>query len=423
MKKYAIFGLGKAGNAVAKALQDCYVWDDNEEARSEFPNATPPEQWDWNEIEALVLSAGIPLTHPEPHPIVKIAKKNNTPIICDVELLYRQNPNASYVGITGTNGKSTTTALIGHVLKQAGEDVEVGGNIGIPAMSLPQSEEAIYVLELSSYQLDLLDSFAPYISLLLNISPDHLDRHGGMDGYVATKKKIFNHSECNVIGMDDEYSEKIADEIGNVKISIDAQSDTYFKGETLVYKGAEHAINRPVSLIGEHNKQNIVAAFAVCSMLDIAPQQIISGVESFAGLPHRIQMVTAIKNVAFINDSKATNAESASKALACFDDIYWIAGGREKAGGIESLAPFFPKITKAFLIGEAQDDFAKTLEGKVEYSICNDLETATKKAYKSAVSSGKKSTILLSPACASFDQWASFEKRGDAFIDITESLK
>lgn len=404
MAVFGVFGLGKSGKATVDYLlgrgDEVFTWDDNEAARSNI-KCTEIGNWDWAKIEALVLSPGIPLTHPKPHAVVELAKANGKKIICDIELLYLDNQEATYIGITGTNGKSTTTALIGHILKSNGFDVAIGGNLGTPVLTFGRHK--FYVIEMSSYQLDLIDKTRFDVAVWINISPDHIDRHGDINGYIKAKKNIFkNGNKTAIIGTDDEFSQKVASEVAAaVKISKAKKIGDFPR------------------LPGTHNQQNINAAYEAARALGLSDDKIMAAIATFPGLEHRIENVATVNGVAYINDSKATNADSTSNALAAFDEIYWIIGGVPKAGGINSLAEYFPKIKKAYLIGQAADEFAATLEGKVRYEKAGNLENAVNKAASEALSG----VVLLSPACASFDQFKNFEERGAAFKKFVANLK
>lgn len=440
-QKVAVFGLGRSGNGSVRALSDggaeVLAWDDNESSRTalvkeNYANVkiSDPKTYNWKEIKALILSPGVPLTHPEPHYIVNLAKSGNCPIICDIELLVRSVPEAKFVGITGTNGKSTTTALTGHILKNAGIKTEVGGNIGISALALSRLEKkGVYVLEVSSFQLDLIDKAKFDVSLLLNITPDHIDRHGDMHGYIKAKKRIFMNQEQDsaaIIGVDTEETKHVFEElklqkkIGKI---IPISNMKKVDGVYVVGGKLSNEINNDGFDIGElkhlrgtHNWQNIAAAYTICYLLGVKKEKIVDGIISFPGLKHRIEIVEEINGIPFINDSKATNAEAAEKAILCFENIYWIAGGIAKDGGIKPLEKYFSRIKHAFLIGKAEEEFAETLKGKVEFTKCGDLKNATELAAKMAFldKSTKKPVVLLSPACASFDQWKNFEERGRA---------
>ncbi|MCD6034387.1 MAG: murD [Rickettsiales bacterium] len=459
-KSVAVFGLGKDGFSAVRALYaadvDVFAWDDSEQGRKNLHEGAffdevqssgavtiqAPESWPWKQIEALILSPGIPLTHPTPHPVVGLAKAAGVPIICTIELLYQSCPESRYIGITGTNGKSTTTALIGHILKHAGMPTEVGGNIGIPAMDLrPLDHNGTYVLEMSSYQLDLLEIFTPDISLLLNITPDHIDRHGDLQGYIAAKMHMFERQSANhtaVIAVDNDESRKIYEKlVAEKKIGrlVPVSSITPQKEGVAVIDGVLHInltgrqktveLGYLDHLAGQHNAENMAAAVAIAVVAGVSTDAIISGIKSFVGLPHRMQYVKEIEGVRFINDSKATNAEAAEKALRTFRNIHWIIGGRAKAGGISSLKPLFDRISHAYIIGECAKEFAATLdEAGVPYTQCEVLEKATKEAARAAfASSSDKPVVLLSPATASFDQWPSFEVRGKSFCEYVEALE
>ncbi len=344
------------------------------------------------------------------------------------------------VGITGTNGKSTTTALIGHILKEAGRDVRVGGNIGTGVLDLaPLHSNAIYVLELSSYQLDLVKSLRCNVAVMLNLSPDHLDRHGGMDGYQAAKMRIFQNQtpqDVAVIGFDDLYTQSMAIGLsasGPQKVTQISSTYTLGKGVSAVEGRLYDNMGGKAEFIGKledcpalqgrHNFQNAAAAYAACRALGLDPSTIMAGLKTFPGLAHRMENVGAIEGVRFVNDSKATNAQAAEQALRSFKNIYWIAGGVPKAEGIAPLASCFPNVTKAYLIGQAEETFATTLHGKVEAQKCGTLERAIDAAFRDARASGDASpVVLLSPACASFDQFKDYEHRGDVFRDFVKSM-
>jgi UDP-N-acetylmuramoylalanine--D-glutamate ligase len=423
-----VFGLGKAGEAAVAALKRggaiVHTGDDK------TPGAI--SDWPWAELKALVLSPGVPLTHPKPHAVVELAKKHGVPIIGDIELLFRACPDAKYIAITGTNGKSTTTTLIGHILKTCGVKSEIGGNLGTPALALaPLGNDGIYVIELSSYQLDLVRTTRFHIAAWLNISPDHIDRHGDIDGYIKAKENIFarqQKSDVAIIGVDDSYSKAVAKTLKNQRvIEISSQAKTagvYVQNGMLHDGGQVFDLNPIVTLTGRHNWQNAACAYAAAKACGLAPDAIYAAMKTFGGLRHRLQLVATIKGVRFINDSKATNADATANALAPYENIYWIAGGKPKEGGIAPLLEFFPKIAHAFLIGEAEAQFAQTLEGHASYTRCGNLKTALEKAAALAFSEKKKNAVvLLSPACASFDQFKNFEERGDVFCQLVEKLQ
>ncbi|SCA57412.1 UDP-N-acetylmuramoylalanine--D-glutamate ligase [Candidatus Terasakiella magnetica] len=437
-KTVAVLGLGKSGLSAMRALKEAgatvLAWDDTSE-RDDLIDLTKA---DWNTIDLLVMSPGIPHTFPTPHPVAELARAHNVAIVCDVELLIQAQPQAKYIAITGTNGKSTTTALIAHILDVAGLDVEVGGNLGIPALDLEAlDEDGVYVLELSSYQLERTPSLCADVAVWLNISADHLDRHGGLEGYIAAKKNIFANQSSEqfaIIGIDDEHSAAVFNEAELTKakrIAISATGpvdDGIFSDEDVLIDEAFCEDGEQVmdlssvrTLQGRHNQQNAATAYAACVGVGAAPEWIVRGIASFPGLEHRQEIVTTVNGVLFINDSKATNADATSKALGAYEDIYWIAGGQAKEGGIEQLLSELGGIKKAYLIGEAEKDFAKTLEGQLKYQTCQTLDVATKAAFADAKENG--GVILLSPACASWDQFKSFEARGDAFKEIVAQIQ
>ena len=444
----AVMGLGKSGLVAARALAksgaEVWAWDDSEDrrakARAEGIALVDLNTCNWREITTLVLSPGIPHTHPAPHPVAAQARAHGVELICDIELLGRSQRDAGYIGITGTNGKSTTTALLGHILKRAGHTIEVGGNIGAPALGLqPLGPGAFYVLELSSYQLELSFSITYDIAILVNISPDHLDRHGGMDGYIAAKRNIFRRQtrpRTAVAGVDDPESRKLRDAL----VAADEQNVIAVSSGRRLERGAyaldgvlHDAIHgdavkvidlRPVTTLpGAHNWQNAAAAYAAARAVGLSPDKIAGGIATYPGLPHRQERVADVDGIAFVNDSKATNADAVAKALACYDVIYWIAGGRPKHGGIAGLSEYFPRLRRAYLIGEATDEFARTLEGKAEFVKCGDLAAAVAKAHADARDDATRgAVVLLSPACASFDQFVDYEARGDAFRRLVQSI-
>jgi len=441
---FVVLGLARSGLATVRALRaagiDCVAWDDNAASRDAAAQAgarvTDPATIDWSGITALVISPGIPSTLPVPHPVAVAARAAGKPIICDVELLARAQPEATFVAITGTNGKSTTTALIGHILQQAGLRCQVGGNIGRGALDLdPLGKGGLYVLELSSYQLELLQTFRADIAVWLNITPDHIDRHGDIPGYVAAKKNIFlrqRAGDCAVIGIEDEPSREVEREIAArpgiacIPVALDrpvANGISYRAGVLVDADGYTVDFSDVLTLPGDHNGQNAACAWAVCRWLDVPREVIVAGMKAYAGLPHRQERVAAVGNIVYINDSKATNADATARALSSYDDIYWILGGQAKEGGVAPLASYFDRIRHAFLIGEATELFAGQLEGKLPYSRCGDLQSALDTAHALAQRDAKgPAVVLLSPACASWDQWKSYEHRGDAFRAMARAL-
>ncbi|MET4805378.1 UDP-N-acetylmuramoyl-L-alanine--D-glutamate ligase [Limibacillus sp. MBR-115] len=446
----AVMGLGKSGIATARSLiasgAEVRAWDDNEDTRAAARAADIPlvdlYKMNWDEVPTLVLSPGIPDRYPEPHPVAAAARAANVEIVCDIELLVRAQREARYLGVTGTNGKSTTTALIGHIMSLSGAAVETGGNLGTPALQLDALyQDGTYVLELSSYQLERIFSITFDTAVLLNISPDHLDRHGGLEGYIAAKKQIFRRQtkpRTAVIGIDDDYCRAIhkalvkADDQRVVPISASGEAvpGGVYVLDRVLYDDMDGEgfpvlnLDEVPNLPGRHNWQNAAAAYAACKAHGVPAPVAIACIRSFPGLAHRQQLVSEIDGIRYINDSKATNADAAAKALACYDDIYWILGGRAKEGGLAGLEAYYPKIAHAFLIGESAETFAKELEGKVATHSCGDLASAVVKAQALAAAERRSApVVLLSPACASFDQFANFEARGKAFIDAVRELE
>jgi UDP-N-acetylmuramoylalanine--D-glutamate ligase len=450
----ALFGLGGSGLVTAQALAlggaKVIAWDDGEASRLRAEKAgvtiADLSRADWSGFAALVLAPGVPLTHPAPHWSVEKARKAGIEVIGDIELFCRERalvaPNAPFVAITGTNGKSTTTALIAHILREAGRDVQLGGNIGVPILALdPPSDARCHVIECSSFQIDLAPSLAPQVGVLLNITPDHIDRHGTLENYAAVKERLIARSHFAVIGIDDAICAGLRRKLvssGKPVLPIsnqprDENGCTFYADQRLhrrVALGGGRGLVEVLAdlrgaraLRGAHNGQNAAAAFSACEWLGLSHGAICAGLASFPGLAHRMEEVGRLGTVTFINDSKATNADAAEKALLSYDDIFWIIGGKSKEGGIELLRPLFGRVRKAYLIGAASDDFARTLEGSVAYERCGTLEVATERAASDAAASGAgEPVVLLSPACASYDQFPNFEVRGTAFRDLVGAL-
>lgn len=446
----AVFGLGGSGRATALALMaggaTVTAWDDNADSRAEAANENIPladlAGTDWSDIAALVLSPGIPLTHPAPHPVVARATAADCPVIGDIELLAENNTGAVLIGITGTNGKSTTSALLHHVLQASGVAVQIGGNFGPPVLGLTPPERGdTVVLELSSYQLDLTQTATFDIAVLLNVTPDHLDRHGDMAGYVAAKKRIFRTApdsdrQIAVIGIDDEYGRTAMRELaGNeswqvIPVSVECPVEdgiSVIDGELRDADGNTCAIGHIDTLRGRHNWQNAATTWAVARARGLTPAQIAAAFESYPGLPHRLEAVGEVDGVLYINDSKATNGEAAARALSSFSNVYWIAGGVAKEDGLVPTVPYLDHVRHAFLIGESAEAFATALNGKVPVTVSGDLVTAVNDAARCAAaedSVGREPpVVLLSPACASFDQYGNFTLRGDHFRDLVASVR
>jgi len=450
-KKVAVFGLGKSGllsaGALVKGGADVVVYDDSEKMCADAASAGLGVQnlreIDWSEIAALVLAPGVPLTHPTPHWTVQLAQKAGVEVIGDIELFCREREKSGadcpLIAITGTNGKSTTTALTAHLIASAGFDAQMGGNIGVPVLALePFMEKRVYVLEVSSYQIDLAPSLRATVGILLNVTEDHLDRHGTIENYAALKTLLPASVEKGgtaVIAVDDRWTRSAADRIeraGHKVVRVSTTGplrDGYFAEGTRIMRADNGKAHPSVqlagigSLRGLHNAQNAACAVAACAAIGIDLPTIQKGLVRFPGLAHRMQQIGRKGSILYVNDSKATNADSAAKALGSFNDIFWIAGGKPKTGGIASLAEFFARIRKAYLIGEAAEDFAHTLEGKVPYEVVGVMSAAVDAATRDAEASAlKEPVILLSPACASFDQYPNFEVRGKAFADLVRAV-
>lgn len=458
-KTVALFGLGGSGLSTAKALiaggAHVRAWDDGEAGRlkavAQGVVLEDLARSDWSQFDAFILSPGVPLTHPEPHWTAQRARAAGVEIIGDIELFCRERaalaPGAPFIAITGTNGKSTTTALIAHILREAGRDVQLGGNIGVPILDLdPPSDERIHVIECSSFQIDLAPSLKPTIGVLINLTPDHIDRHGTMAHYAAVKERLVAGAEVALVGVDDSYTHAIGGRLAERLAASESderrvmpvsavraldwgfyveKGEVYFREEGLPADAAE--LIAPLAgaraLRGAHNAQNAAFACAAGWECGLEDEEIARGVKSFPGLPHRMEEVGHIERALFINDSKATNADAAEKALASFTDIYWIIGGKSKEGGIAALRNYFPRIRKAYLIGQASDDFARTLDGALPYERCETLDVATTRAACDALEGAATApVVLLSPACASYDQFANFEARGDAFRSLVQGL-
>jgi len=443
-KRVAVFGLGHTGLACVRALlaaeASVFAWDDSEASRVSAEKSgvelVDLTTVDWASLDALMLSPGVPLTHPEPHWTVKCANAAGVAIIGDTEIFVRTLAEAGndvrLVAITGTNGKSTTTALIGHMLAAAGRKTVIGGNIGRAVMDLDAPEDGQhYVVEFSSYQIDLTPSLKPDVGILLNLSPDHLDRHGTMDHYAEVKARMFalqDEGDTAVIGVDDGYCREIAAGVTNADlhtVSIGNDNGGISVRDGVLHDSATGAVcdlNGFTSLRGRHNWQNAAMAWAAGMALGLTGDEIASGFASFPGLAHRMENVAQRGDVLFVNDSKATNADAAAHALDSFENIFWIAGGLAKSGGIDGLHEYFPNIACAYLIGAAADDFSQTLEGKVKTVQAGTIENAVSLAARDAEAFGKPGVVMLSPACASFDQFRNFELRGDAFRAAVAAL-
>jgi UDP-N-acetylmuramoylalanine--D-glutamate ligase len=447
-KTVAVFGMGMSGLAAARSLlaggAAVLVWDDSERGHEAAKAANLPlcdlSRASWSVIDTLVLAPGVPLTHPEPHWTVKLARANGTEIIGDTEIFMRERRHsrtaAKVIAITGTNGKSTTTALTHHLLVSTGLDAVPGGNIGKAVLDLPPfADGRHYVIEFSSFQLDLTPSLDPNVGILLNITPDHLDRHGTLENYAAVKEKIFQAAKAAVIGVDESFCEAAAQktmargiQTALVSVRHPVATGIYADGTDLI-ETAQGVVKNGLSLSGigslrgAHNAQNAGAALAAARCLGMQWDGLAAALRTFPGLAHRMEEVRRIGQVLYLNDSKATNADAAERALSSFSNIYWIAGGKPKEGGIASLTPHFPRIKKAYLIGEAAQAFAQTLGDSVPFSLSGTLGRAVAEAASdSRASEEGEAVVLLSPACASYDQFPNFEVRGNAFRALVEAL-
>lgn len=455
-EKVAVLGLGRSGLATARALRaggaEPLLWDDSPESRAKaeaegFSITDLTRNSAFDGVAALIVSPGIPHLYPVPNPIIARALQIGLPVDNDIGLFFRSYATNDWgnfdvaprvVCVTGSNGKSTTTALITHILEHAGRPVQMAGNIGRGVLDIdPAKDGEVVVLELSSYQTDLARSLTPDIAVFTNLSPDHLDRHGGMGGYFAAKRRLFAEGgpDRAIIGVDEVEGQYLANQLSEgpqddrvIRISSHEKLDT-FGWSVFARKGflAEWRKGRQVASIdlreikglpGAHNHQNACAAYAAARGLGLSPRQIEEALHSFGGLPHRSQLVAERDGVKFVNDSKATNVDSAAKALQAFPKIRWIAGGLGKEGGISALQPFLGSVIKAYLIGHSARDFALQI-GATDHEICETMERAVQSAAKEAQAGD---VVLLAPAAASFDQYPNFEKRGEDFMAKVQSL-
>jgi UDP-N-acetylmuramoylalanine--D-glutamate ligase len=461
-RKVAVFGLGGSGLVSALALKaggaEPIACDDDPRKMADAAAAgiatADLRHFDWSTLAALVLTPGAPLTHPAPHWTVGLARAAAVEVIGDIELFCRERRrharSAPFVAITGTNGKSTTTALTAHLMRAAGYDAQMGGNIGTAILSLEPPQAAVklaqtaytclrvHVIEVSSYQVDLAPSLDPSVGILINVSEDHIDRHGSLRNYAAVKERLVAGVQENgtaIVGVDDNWCAAAADRIARVgktvvRVSVrrPLPDGLYVEADAIMQAagGTATAIARLGgigSLRGVHNAQNAACASGAALALGLDADTIQRGLRSFPGLAHRMEEIGRAGRVLFVNDSKATNADSAAQALACFSDIFWIVGGKPKTGGLATLTGFFPRIRKAYLIGEAAAGFAAELDDRVPHVIAGTLERAVALAARDAEAADiAEPVVLLSPACASFDQYRNFEVRGDAFRELVLAL-
>lgn len=450
--KVALFGLGISGLATGRSLVEAgarvVAWDDGEAGREAARRAGLPvadlRAEDWSGFSALVLAPGVPLTHPVPHWTVPLAQAAGVEIIGDTEIFCRERrlsgARTKMIAITGTNGKSTTTALTHHLLTSAGVNAAMGGNIGTAVLDLPAfAGDLHYVLEFSSFQIDLTPSLDADVGALLNISADHIDRHGTLQNYAAIKARIFaglRDGGAAVVGVDDAHSRGVAqalsgpNRVATISAEGPVRDGVYFRDSSLFEVADGVPLNSVSlqgipSLRGAHNGQNAAAAVAMARSLGVAWEAIEQGLRTFPGLAHRMEEVGRLGRVIFINDSKATNADAAAKALSSFRDIFWIVGGRAKENGLAGLDPWFGNIRRAYLIGEASQPFAAALEGRADFVQAGTLDNAVSLAARDALAdeNSPEPVVLLSPACASYDQFPNFTVRGDKFREAVSSLR
>ena len=416
-KRYALYGLARSGLATASALlasgAEVSAWDAKEEARAKAPAGTTIvnlDEADLSKFDSLVVTPGLPLNR---HPIAKRARSAGVEIIGDIELFARARPELAphkVVGITGTNGKSTTTALIHHMLNTAGVPATMGGNIGLPILSQnPLPPNGVYVLELSSYQIDLMQSLDCDVAVLLNITPDHLDRYEGFEAYAASKARLFkmqSQGRCAIVDRRaDADHHLLANSAGPLAAFID-------EALTLDQRGWPN-------LKGPHNLDNARAATIACRCLGLADEAIEAGLQTYAGLPHRMEKIRKRSGVLFVNDSKATNPSASAPALAAFDRIRWILGGQAKTDELDECVPYFSHVASAYTIGDAAKLYERLLAPYMPVKNCGQLDVAVRDA---AADAAPGDTVLFSPACASFDQFRDFEDRGDRFRALVGAL-
>jgi len=437
-KRIAVFGLARTGLAAVRALQaagaEVLAWDDDADRRAPVPDlAQALYAADFAALDALVLAPGVPLTHPQPHPLVTKAKQAGLPLLSDIDLFEAARPALpahKLVGVTGTNGKSTTVALIAHLIQQAGLPAVAAGNIGVPVLSLnPLEEGGVYVLELSSFQLDLTQAVRPDVAVWLNLTPDHLDRHGSMAAYAAAKGRLFANLPGGaqaIVGVDQAEGRALAERLDGrtdlITVSIDktpAQIQVNDQGRLLEGTHPLGALSGLKALRGRHNWQNAAAAFACGRALGLGQTALLDGLASFPGLAHRQEPVPGPDGIAYVNDSKATNWAAAATALSAFDRVHWIAGGRMKDQDWDMLDPFLPHVRAAYLVGEAAPALQAHFGARVDCIDCGTVTEAVPRAHARAVPGD---TVLLSPGCASQDQFRDFEARGEAFKAAVAAL-
>jgi UDP-N-acetylmuramoylalanine--D-glutamate ligase len=429
-KHYAVYGLARSGLATVEALvasgAKVTAWDAKEEARVKAPAGVELgnlDEVDLSQFDSLVVTPGLPLNR---HPIAARARDAGVEIIGDIELFARARlelPPHKVVGITGTNGKSTTTALVHHILETAGVPSAMGGNIGLPILAQdPLPEGGVYVLELSSYQLDLTQSLDCDVAVLLNITPDHLDRYESFEAYAASKARLFDlqsEKHVAVVALDDHetravHGRLLASKKNEISVAKSDMNDLSFWNSL----ERSHQCDWP-ALQGPHNAQDAACAIAVCRSLGVDDDAIEEGLFSYPGLRHRMERVRERDGITFVNDSKATNPTATAPALAAFEKIRWICGGQAKTDTLDECAPHFDHVRSAYTIGEAAELFERLLSSHIPVKNCGKLDAAVREA---AADAEAGDTVLLSPACASFDQYRDFEERGDRFRELVGAL-
>ncbi|NRB10667.1 MAG: UDP-N-acetylmuramoyl-L-alanine--D-glutamate ligase [Rickettsiaceae bacterium] len=437
-KKIGIFGLSRTGISVFESLNGiagqiiCY--DDNQQSLDNFAKKFGREyivdlsDEIWIDLDKIIVSPGVPNLHQ----IFKLARKHNVVISSDIELFYQQNPDSEFIAITGTNGKSTTTALAGHILEAAGLDYVFGGNIGVPILSLPHGKKG-YILELSSFQIELLTNFEPKIAVLLNITPDHLDRYQDFAEYSAVKQKILQNDSIKIINIDNEetaiiHQQQIKEGVRNIIAfsSKKQEQDVVFcqddKLVDLYFDNREYRLPALTNLVGNHNRENIAASFIICRILGMQGEEIIKYLPSFKGLNHRLQFLGTKDNIDFYNDSKATNIASARIALVSLENIFWLVGGIVKEDDLTPIIDGLKNVKKAYIFGQSKKQLVEFLQDKIAYEICDDLNESFHKAVSDAKHVDGKKNLVLAPAASSFDQFKDYEARGECFKKLVDGL-
>ena len=425
MSNILLVGYGISGVSVFNFLKskgnNVLVYDDYK--NDDIPNKV--NNIDWNNIDYVVKSPSIHIMYHNIHPIIQEAINNNKTIYSTFDIFRLYNPNAKIIGITGTNGKSTTTSLVYSILKKAGLSVQIGGNIGIPYGDLELSE--YYVFEMSSYEISSSKLLQFDIGALLNIEPDHLDWHGSFENYIESKQKLLDNSKIKIISYEDEYSvNKYKDTSVTISINNESKASYYIKERLLMHNNNIILdLSNVKYLLGTHNYQNIMFAYAICKSLNVDDNVIINTINNFEPLPHRINIVSKIDNILFVNDSKGTNPGSSARALDTFMGykIFWLVGGRsKKINPLPYINKYLDSIHKIYLFGESTQEFSQVFKNTKECVVFKTMDEALRKAYDDAINEPGASVVLLSPMCASFDQFQGFEHRGNIFVELVKSL-